>query len=715
MRYFLIFVSIRCMEATTATCGTIKSFYKSNCCGLSDDTVHECSEVNFESVGVDKLHIGPCFQLQTQDDPTEFPKIEPICGDHKVFMNGRIILMNEANSVVDALSVVGQRVHTFGTNNIVSRYIRNDTTVIDLQGATMTPGHIEGHAHFSYSGAIAGQLFLNTQAPPLGVVDSIERLVSVLQDRDANMNTGPLTSAGFSDTLGGRPPTSEDLDRVSTERIICVGHDSGHATYMNSKGIEAAKTLFASLGGDPIPESSINTVEYWTDPDSGDVGTVGYYPLDYPNASLRGTWDGSFWESTNSRLTVSTDVCRPTDISGALRGVELMSEKALSRGITMMAEESETLFGDIDILSTILPIRQKAFIQPSTSASSPFTQKEDPKPITYTCTDKYVWNKVKLFVDGSPQGYTAHMTTPYHTPAPSGPFAGNASWVGFSATTAEKLYVKMKKFHDLGWDLAMHTNGDAAIDIGLNALEMLHTYSDRRPERTVFIHCQFMRHDQVLRMKRLGASCSYFNQHNYYYGDRHELKFFGPLRAKNSSPLKWAIDVGMHFSTHSDEPITSSEPMMRLRTAMTRLTRSGNILGKHQRIGFMDAMKASTIWVAEQKGVDHCVGSLEPGKMFDAAIYDQDIMLMDPQDIYKAKVVQTWLNGEKVFDINVQPSPYKRLRMTIDGDDAVLINNGTSALVSGMVRTSLPTPSTFEGKDGDSYGFPVSDQAGNNL
>lgn len=716
------------LDPSTTTCGAIKALYQSkanaaatSCCGLDSSATRSvdpaCASVDFAAMTTDKLRIGTCFQLAAPDEAGKPPEIMPVCGEHKVFINGRILTMDATDSVVDAISVVGERVHAYGTNAAIAQYITNNTEVVDLRGSTMTPGHVEGHGHASYTAWIMGGALVNVQPPPLGTINNVDELVAKLKAEDERLvalgdTTTGIRGFGWSDTVfpHSRPLTTEDLDRVSTTRQIGVTHDSGHAVYLNTPGtIHGMNALNASS---PVKFESTNTVEFWTDPNSGAVGTIGYYPQDHPTVALRGKPTGDFWESTQALAQSGTGAFALANPFGGLHDVSL---KALSRGITMM-DDSYAFMPKGWMRDNI---KQKfAFKQEVVQLVNGNQRSDDFLPKRYRCGDKIVENKLKSLVDGSPQGNTAYLSYPHHTPPQYGPFAGDAEWRGFPSFTTDAWYNIVKPHHDNGWDIIVHSNGDGAIDIALDGLERLHNTTTKYPQRVEFVHCQIMRQDQIIRMVKLGGTCTFFNQHNYYYGDRHRDRFFGPERAANSSPLKWAVDAGMHFSTHADEPITSSEPMMRIRTAMTRLTRSGQVLGKHQRIGFMDAMKASTIWAAEQQGAEHCVGSLEPGKMFDAAIYDQDIMLMDPQEIYKAKVTRTYVNGEKLYDIDVNPSPFKRLRLVKDATDGEVANEvGRSAeiLLAGMVHTSSPTPRTFEGKEDPYKGFPISNHPGNNL
>ena len=94
--------------------------------------------------------------------------------------------------------------------------------------------------------------------------------------------------------------------------------------------------------------------------------------------------------------------------------------------------------------------------------------------------------------------------------------------------------------HRAGKQIAIHGNGDAAIDDILSAYEQAQQKTPRTDTRHRIEHCQTVREDQLDKMQTLGVTPSFFVQHTYYWGDRHEAIFLGPERAHRISPLKSA-------------------------------------------------------------------------------------------------------------------------------------------------------------------------------
>lgn len=144
---------------------------------------------------------------------------------------------------------------------------------------------------------------------------------------------------------------------------------------------------------------------------------------------------------------------------------------------------------------------------------------------------KLVMGATKLSADGSIQAYTGFLSQPYHkTPE------GKPGYVGYPSNDLEWLRQRIIDLHSNGRQIAVHCNGDAAIDVALDAYEEAQRQSPRDDTRFIVIHSQMARSDQIERMSRLEAIPSFFITHTYFWGDRHYAIFMGPERAVRMSP-----------------------------------------------------------------------------------------------------------------------------------------------------------------------------------
>jgi predicted amidohydrolase YtcJ len=180
---------------------------------------------------------------------------------------------------------------------------------------------------------------------------------------------------------------------------------------------------------------------------------------------------------------------------------------------------------------------------------------------------------VKMALDGSPQGKTAFWTEPLLTGGPE----GEADWVGFPLFPPEIVNPVVAEFVDKGIQIFTHANGDAAIDMMIDAIRAAGvTAADGR--RDVVIHSQFMRPDQLDAYVELGLSPSFFTAHTFFWGDIH-VENTGPERAAFTSPMASALARGLRCSNHSDFSVTPIDPMRMMHSSTTRRSRSGAVIG----------------------------------------------------------------------------------------------------------------------------------------
>ena len=196
--------------------------------------------------------------------------------------------------------------------------------------------------------------------------------------------------------------------------------------------------------------------------------------------------------------------------------------------------------------------------------------------------------------------------------------------------------------------MAIHGNGDAAIEDILDAFEAAQAAHPVEDPRMILVHSQMAREDQVVRMKGLGVTPSFFSAHTYYWGDRHRDIFMGPERAAVMSPARWALDNGLRFTSHMDTPVTPMLPLQAVWSQVQRQTTSGDVLGPDQRIGVMQALRAVTIDAAWQVFQEDNRGSVEPGKYADLVVLSGN-PLDDPSSMRDLRVERTVVGGVTIY------------------------------------------------------------------
>jgi len=250
---------------------------------------------------------------------------------------------------------------------------------------------------------------------------------------------------------------------------------------------------------------------------------------------------------------------------------------------------------------------------------------------------------LKILVDGSPQGMTAYLSKPYFDTR-----GKPADYRGFALIDQASLNTLVTDYHRRGYQLAMHGNGDAAIEFIINAVEAAQSEYPRPDARHLIVHAQTIRKDQIDRLPALSLTPTFFTSHTYYWGDWHRQFTLGPERASNISPARWAQQAGVKFSLHSDTPVTPIAQQQLLWSATKRQTQSGVTLGPDQRIDMQTALRAITIDAAWQNHMEDEVGSLEVGKFADLVVLSQSPF--DVEDVRSINVLATYINGVKRYE-----------------------------------------------------------------
>ena len=536
--------------------------------------------------------------------------------EHQVFINGNVLTMDADNRIVEAVSVRGDRIEKLGRSEELLAEAEDDTQVIDLRGRTLLPGFIDAHGHFPASGQVVFSADLNS--PPIGNVKTIDEALDRLRQMADQRPEGWIMGWGYDDTMiaEGRHLLREDLDTVSSERPVVVMHISGHLLSANSAAL-ASVEIDATT---PNPEGGI----IQRDLNSPDQRR--------PNGVL---------EETAARQLMK----QMFDI-GVSDGVRMITQAArtyLEQGVTTASAGGMPL-----ALAKALGPLSRFNVYPQRVALFPLYEDVEDSILNEGWelesieSGRVVVPRVKIVADGSIQGFTGYLSEPYYTP-----YQGDPEYRGYPSVPRDALFQQVSDLYERRIQVAIHCNGDASIDDALDAIEAAaskHPWTEARP---LIIHAQMTRRDQIDRMVALGATPSFYTAHTYYWGDRHASLFMGPERAANMSPGGWALEAGLRFTSHMDTPVLPMLPLQAVWSQIERKTTSGEVLGPHQRVSPMQALRAVTIDAAWQVFMDDELGSIEPGKIADLVVLSGNPLTVD--DVRDLVVDRTFIGGAEVY------------------------------------------------------------------
>jgi predicted amidohydrolase YtcJ len=245
----------------------------------------------------------------------------------------------------------------------------------------------------------------------------------------------------------------------------------------------------------------------------------------------------------------------------------------------------------------------------------------------------------KVVTDGSNQGRSGYFMQPYL----GEDNGGHADW------TPEGLRGAMKAGLDDGWQIMVHTNGDAAVEMALEAMEDLLPGYAPSDIRHRFEHVSFTTDDQLARLAKAGISPSFLMNHVYYWGAAFRDTLLGSARAQHLDRVASAYKAGLRPSLHSDYNVSKVHPLQSARTAVLRqLQADGSVLNPAECATVEQALTAITTGAAWQIHADDR-GSLEVGKRADYAVLDSNPWTSDPASWDKIVVNETYIDGTLAF------------------------------------------------------------------
>ncbi|CAB3921270.1 Imidazolonepropionase [Achromobacter aegrifaciens] len=482
----------------------------------------------------------------------------------------------------------------------------------------LMPGLVEGHCHLPEGGmwkfVYVG--FYDRRGPDGRLwegLKSFDAVAARLREAERVLAAGEtLIGWGFDPIFfEGARMRLQDLDAVSAERPVVVMHASMHLMNVNTP-------MLARAGIDRDTDiEGVTRME-----DGRPSGELCEFAAMFPVMRLIG--------SPFRTVGVSEE------------GLRMFGKVAQWAGVTTATDLVNEL-GDEGLATLARITVEPDYPVRIVPAASALTYAGDPQRCLAKLAearrlnnDKLHLGMVKLVVDGSIQGFTARLRWPgYYNGAPNG------IWVIAPA----ELDAMVQTYHDAGVQLHIHTNGDEATELAIDAVDRALRRSPRRDHRHTLQHCQMADAAQFRRMASLGMCANLFANHIFYWGDAHHALTMGPDRARRMDACASAARAGVPFSIHSDAPITPLGPLFTAWCAVNRQTSSGKVLGESERIGVEQALHAVTLGAAYTLHLDHLVGSIEVGKHADFCVLQDDPLEVAPEKLKDVRVLGTVIGG----------------------------------------------------------------------
>jgi predicted amidohydrolase YtcJ len=528
---------------------------------------------------------------------------------HQVFWGGTIITMN-GEEIVEAVYVRDGVIIATGSKDDVLEAAPWNAHRVFLDGDTLIPGLIEPHTH----PLAAAQLGAATDVS--GVThDSREALMATLQDAANERGLSDWVIAfgwdpAMMDELA--PPTLDELDAIAPDRPLIILTQMMHDAYANSAALEAAGITANA-----------------PDPEHGQL-----------ERDARGQLTGRLIEAGALRAVMSA---MPPPSDAALRLI-------LSRQYDRYAAAGYTTIGAASIVGNSRdPIALTLSVANARNAALNTVIYAAPADYTHAAAlDDNLLAGTKIWMDGSPYIGGAALAEPYAVSAfTRDQLALSADWAGQLIYSQDEANALVLAAQEAGHQIAIHAQGERAIDRALNAIAYAQGQSPRAGLSHRLEHLALITPAQIDRAASLNVSLGFFIDHVRYYG--HMLPdLVGEARTARYMPARTAFDSGALVTLHADHPATPVNALRTMATAIERRPRSGDIVAAEQALTNHQALQAMTINAARQLGQAGRIGSIEIGKQADFTRLSGNPLALSPNEIRALEIRGTWIAGRPV-------------------------------------------------------------------
>ncbi len=537
----------------------------------------------------------------------------PMTSPTRILTNGKIWCgLNEG--FAEALAIAGDRVLAVGPAGDIAELAGPDTEIIDLKGRLATPGLNDAHLHLHMYGISKMNLDLRAAAG----MTTVQAILDQVADAAARAEPGAwITGRGYDhDKLAElRHPHRRELDAVAPDNPVMLTRACGHTAVLNSKALQLA-------------EIGHNT----PDPQGGKIGRS------------EGELNGLLFE--NARAPAHAAQPAPTT-ADYVDAIERAGNELLSLGITSVMEagigldtgEPELRAYQIAHRDGRLPVRVAGTLMGDLERNL-LDIAYGEGLVTGAGDDMFRIGPVKIFTDGSAGAGTAWMSVPYYN---------DETNFGVPCLSQEQTDELVLKAHRMGYQLAPHAIGDAAIEMVLNAYEKAYADTPAPDRRHRIEHCGWHRPDQLERMKAMGVIPAGQPSFLYYFGEGYFM-CLGPDRPHECYPYKTWLDNGLHPSASTDCPVTDPNPFANIYAMVTRKSDGGTVLGDGEQLSVAEALHLYTYEAAYGVHDEERKGRLIAGQLADVSVFDTDFFAVDPEKILDGQCVLTIRGGETVFE-----------------------------------------------------------------
>jgi predicted amidohydrolase YtcJ len=530
---------------------------------------------------------------------------QPAAAPDTILVGGHVITVDSSFSIAQAIAIRDGRFSAVGSDAAIRRLAAPATTVIDLHGQTVIPGLADGHLHDAGGGP---GVDLSRARSLADVLAAVAARVAQSRPGDVIITNSDWHEAQLREQ---RLPYRRDLDTVAPDNPV-VAVRGGHEYILNS----AALKKWNISKDTPQPSGGRIT--------RGDDGELNGELVD------------------RAKALVALPPSPPLTVDALAE----QHRKLNAAGLTSIRYpgapvEQYRLLEEMKRRGR-LTIRVSQLLRFSADSGTAMRDAIAASHLTPDEGDDWVRiGGMKLGVDGGFEG--GWMREPY-----AEPWGEHGAFRGVNTMKAAAFTDVVTTLNRLGWRVATHAVGDAAIDEVLAAYEAANAERSIAGKRWALEHGFIPQADQFPRMKALDLVIS--AQNHLYLAGPSLVKYWGQSRAAWTTPVRAYLDRGFVVAGGTDSPVVPYPPLWTFYHFVTRDTIAGGVLGADQKITRAEALRLATINNAYLTFEERIKGSIEPGKLADLVVLPADILTCPAKEIERMRPVMTIVNGTVVYD-----------------------------------------------------------------
>ena len=541
--------------------------------------------------------------------------VSPLVPD-LVLVNGRVRTMDAVGTVGTALAVRDGRVVAVGADNEVRALAGEGTMVADLGGRVVYPGLIDAHNHLLMTGEMLREVRLYD-------CRSIAEVVGKVAERVRQSPPGAwVLGRGWDESLlaEGRHPNRHDLDPVSPDNPVVI-HRVWNKLVCNSAALAAAGIDRESP--DP-PAGVLYSGSFERDGDGNPTGLF----------------------RDRAKELISSHVPPPTEAE-MVEAIGIACRAYNALGLTAIADPGlypeqirayhrAAREGVLTVRSDLL-LAAWGFGAPETEEG--LQERFVALGVTGGFGDDLLrLGGIKLMPDGGMSDRTARMLQPYlDDPDNFG------QWV----VAPDRLVELIRWVHDLGWAMDIHTCGDEAQQVVVEAYAAAQAASPQPRLRHRVHHAYFPTARALTAMAAHGIPAVVSSAFIANLGEGF-VNSVGPERAARAMPMRTYLEAGVPLAGSSDSTVADFNPWVGIDAAVRRTTIPGRVLGPEEALTVAEAIRSYTAGGAFGMGREADLGTLEPGKLADLIVLDRDPEAIPAEELRSMRPVATMLGGRWV-------------------------------------------------------------------